>query len=89
MAWRIEYAQSVRKDLEKIDPPARRRIRAYLEEGVARLDDPRQRGKRLKGQLSELWRYRIGDFRVICQLQDKILVVLVLRVGHRRKVYQR
>lgn len=88
VTWRIEYAWSVRKELKKIDPATRRRIRSYLEDGVAQLENPRQRGKRLKGQLSDLWRYRIGDYRVVCQLRDETLVVLVLRVGHRREVYR-
>jgi len=54
---------------------------------MAALDDPRELGKPLKGGLSQLWRYRFGDFRVICELHDDALVVLVIRIGHRRDVY--
>lgn len=88
MAWRIEYAKSVRKEVQKLDPEARRRIRAYLEERVAALDDPRQLGQALKGQRTELWWYRAGDYRIVCELRDTALVVLVLRIGHRRSVYR-
>ena len=88
MTWRIEYARSTQKDVQKLDRKARQRIRQYLEERVAQLDDPRHLGKPLKGRLSELWRYRVGDYRVICELRDEALVVLVVRIGHRKEVYE-
>lgn len=88
MTWTIEYIKSAQKTVRKIDPQTRQRIREYLEERVALLDDPRQLGKPLSGQLSEFWRYRIGDHRVICELQDEKLVVLVVRVGHRKEIYK-
>ena len=56
---------------------------------MAKLDDPRQLGKPLKGQHSELWRYRVGDYRVVCDLRDEVLVVLVVRIGHRKEVYEK
>ncbi|WP_018866621.1 MULTISPECIES: type II toxin-antitoxin system RelE/ParE family toxin [unclassified Thioalkalivibrio] len=87
MAWRIEYAHSTRKAVQKLDRKARQRIRQYLEERVAHLDDPRELGKPLKGRLTQLWRYRVGDYRVICELRDESLVVLVVRIGHRKEVY--
>ncbi len=88
MAWTIEFAPRVEKDLRKIGPQAARRILDYLRNRVAVLDDPRQLGQPLKGQLAELWRYRIGDYRVVCELRDEVLVVLVLRIGHRKAVYR-
>ena len=66
----------------------RRRIRDYLERRVAVLDDPRELGEPLKGNFAGLWRYRVGDYRVIAQIQDDRLVVLVVRVGHRREIYR-
>lgn len=87
MVWRIEYAKSVQKSVHRIDHPTRRRIRAYLEERVAGLDNPRRLGKALKGRCSDLWRYRVGDYRVICEIRDAALVVLVVRIGHRKEVY--
>ena len=88
MAWTIEFAPRVEKDLRKIGPQAARRILDYLRNRVAVLDDPRQLGQPLKGQFAELWRYRIGDYRVVCELRDEVLVVLVLRIGHRKAVYR-
>jgi mRNA interferase RelE/StbE len=55
---------------------------------VATLDDPRQTGKALKGPLGDLWRYRVGDYRIICDIQDRVLIVLVLQIGNRREVYR-
>ena len=88
MAWTIRYLKSARKEAQKIDSKARERIREYLEQRVAGLEDPRQLGEPLKGQFASLWRYRIGDYRVICELRDHELVVLVVRLGHRKEVYR-
>jgi mRNA interferase RelE/StbE len=87
VTWKVEYLASAAKSFRKIDPQQRRRIRAFLEERVMDLDHPRQLGKPLKGELTELWRYRVGDCRVICQIQDDRLVALVVRVAHRKDVY--
>ena len=87
MSWTISYARSALKGAKKIDAQTKRKIRAYLHERIASLDDPRQLGKPLKGQLSELWRYRVGDYRVICEIKDRELVILVLRMAHRKGVY--
>lgn len=89
MVWKIEYTRSAQKDARKIDRQARQRIRKYLEGRVAELGDPRHLGKALQGRLAELWCYRVGDYRIVCELRDEALVVLVLRIGHRREVYQR
>lgn len=88
--WKIEVAAEAKRDLEKLDPQVMRRIERFLYERVARLDNPRSIGQALQGEkFGELWRYRIGDWRIICQIQDAKLVVLALRVGHRREVYER
>ena len=70
-----------------MDPQIRKRIRSYLEHRVASLEDPRQLGKPLTGHLSELWRYRVGNYRVICEVRDSTLVVLVVRIAHRKEAY--
>ena len=88
MSWRIEYLKSARKDIQKIDPQTRQQIRDYLEQRVATLDNPRQLGKAPKGPLSALWRYRVGNYRLVCEIHDEVLVVLVVRIGHRKKVYK-
>jgi mRNA interferase RelE/StbE len=88
LAWTVEYAETARKQLRKLDKPASRRIVEFMDERVAPSDDPRELGKALKGSLGDLWRYRIGDFRVFCDIQDRKLTVLVLQIGNRREVYR-
>ena len=88
MAWTIEYTQTARKSVAKLDSASRHRIRLFLEERVAAADNPRATGKALSGPLATLWSYRVGDFRIICELQDRRLVVLVVAVGNRRDVYR-
>jgi mRNA interferase RelE/StbE len=89
MAWTIEYRQPVQKALEKLDPATRKRIRKFLEVRVAGLEDPRQVADRLQGsELGQFWRYRVGDYRIICDIQDRKLIVLVVEIGHRSSVYR-
>ena len=87
LTWTIEYTASARTQLRKFDKQMARRIVDYMTERVAGLEDPRNLGKALTGPLGELWRYRIGNCRVICDIQDDALLVLVVRVGSRDKVY--
>lgn len=89
MAWKIEFDPAAMKELEKLDNPVKQRILEFLHERVGKLDDPRKIGARLQGPLSEFWKYRVGDYRLICSLENDRLVVLVLRIGHRREVYKR
>jgi mRNA interferase RelE/StbE len=87
--WTIEYDVLVQKEMRKIDPQTRQRIRAFLQERVAALDNPRQTGAALQGsELGSFWRYRVGDYRIICDIQDHKLVVLVVEIGHRREIYR-
>jgi mRNA interferase RelE/StbE len=88
LAWTIEYAETARKQLRKLDKLAARRIIEFMDKRVAPSNDPRELGKALKGSLGDLWRYRIGDFRVLCDIQDRKLTVLVLQIGNRREVYR-
>ncbi|ROO30830.1 type II toxin-antitoxin system RelE family toxin [Salinisphaera japonica] len=88
MNWTIEYARSVTKAVRKMDPPTRQRIKDFLEHRVAALTDPREIGDPLKGELAGLWRYRVGDYRIICEIREETLIVLVVRIGHRRAVYR-
>jgi len=87
--WTIEYHTLVQKEMRKINPEVRRRIRSFLHERLAALDDPRQTGAALQGsELGNFWRYRVGDYRIICDIQDQKLVVLVVEIGHRREIYR-
>jgi mRNA interferase RelE/StbE len=88
LAWTIEYAETAKKQLKKLDKPAARRILDFMDERIAGSSDPRAMGKALRGPLGDLWRYRVGDYRVICDLQDDVLTILVLQVGNRREVYR-
>jgi len=89
VAWTIEYARSARKFVEKLNPETRKRIRSFLEERLVTLHDPRPVGDALQGaRLGNYWRYRVGDYRIICDLQDSRLVVLVIEIGNRRDVYR-
>lgn len=88
MAWTIEYTDVARIQLRKLDKAAARHILDYLDQRVAPLDDARSLGKAPRGFLGEFWRYRVGDYRIICELHDEKLRVLVLRVGNRKDVYR-
>lgn len=89
MAWTIEVTPAAAKQIKKLGAVEARRIRTYLRERLAALDDPRQLGKPLTGsELGQFWRYRVGDHRLLCEIQDRALVVLVIEVGHRRDVYR-
>ena len=85
--WEIEYSEKAARELLKIDRDVARRIKKYLDERIATDEDPRRFGEALTENLSGLWKYRIGDFRVIAEIQEERLIVLVIRVGHRSKVY--
>lgn len=86
MACEVEYTATALRQLRKLDRPIAHRIVDYLDE-VAQLHDPRSRGKALVGDRAGVWRYRVGDYRVLCELQDAELVILALEVGHRGDVY--
>jgi len=89
MAYRIEVSTDARKQLGKLDKEIRERIVRFLFDRITKLEDPRSLGEALKGtQLGELWKYRVGDFRLICQIADARVLIVVLRVGHRREIYR-
>jgi mRNA interferase RelE/StbE len=89
MAWNVELSSEVDRALGKLDPQHAQRILMFLRERVAKLDDPRSIGEALHGsRLGEFWKYRVGNYRLICKIEDDRLVVLVLRVGHRKEIYR-
>jgi mRNA interferase RelE/StbE len=88
LAWRIELTETARRQLAKFDKDDARRITGFLRERVMALDRPRDIGKALSGPLRGLWSYRVGEFRLICEIADARLVVLVVEVGNRREVYR-
>ena len=88
MAWTIEYTDTAKSLLRKLDKQTARRIVDYMDERIAPLDDPRSTGKSLTGPLGGLWRYRVGSCRVICDIQDDVLRVLVVNLGNRNEIYR-
>ena len=87
MAWVLEFLPGADKALRKLDKTVSERILNELEE-IFGLDDPRSRGKALTGNLAGLWRYRVGNYRVVCDIEDGRLVIVVVDVGHRSRVYK-
>ena len=88
MGWKIEYDRRALKELKKLDRQAQQQILDYFDERIAPAQNPRQFGKSLSPSFSGLWRYRIGNYRAVCHIEDDKLIVLVLRIGHRGKVYK-
>lgn len=88
MSWDYKISERALKQLRKLDRQSAARVLTYLDERIAGAEDPRQWGKQLKGELNGIWRYRVGDYRILCQLQDTVLVVLVVEVGHRKRIYE-
>ncbi|OAN61213.1 addiction module toxin RelE [Balneola sp. EhC07] len=89
MIWKVEFDDRARKELRKLDKQTQDRILKWLRTNLATEDDPRRTGKSLKGRMKGLWRYRVGDYRIISQIQDEHILILVIRIGHRRDIYDK
>ncbi len=87
MQYKVIFAERAKKQLKKLDKHIAALIIGWLEKNIQNCENPRLHGKGLVENKSEQWRYRIGDYRVICEIQDKEIIVLVLEVGHRRDIY--
>lgn len=88
MTWSVEWDEAAVKELRKLDKQAQKDILRYFRERIATDDDPRRFGKPLSRELAGLWRYRVRNHRIICNIEDYNLIILVLRVGHRKDVYE-
>lgn len=89
MAFEIEFDPDAVRDLKKLDRPVQQRLVVFLKERVAPLENPRDLGEALAGaKLGNYWKYRVGDWRIVCDIQDKRIVVRVLRVGNRKEIYR-
>lgn len=89
MAWTVEISDFAERQLRKLDRPVLKRLLDWLDERIEGCKNPRHFGEPLRGDLGGLWRYRVGDYRILCEIQDDRLVVLALSVGQRRNVYTR
>lgn len=88
MTWRIEFESAAEKELAKLGREPARRIIAFLRSRVASLADPRSIGEALKGPFAGYWKYRVGDDRVVCRIEDDRITIVIVRIGHRKEVYR-
>ena len=88
LTWNIEWDDRARKELRKLDSPIQKEILSYLRLRIAASDNPRIFGQSLSGNKAGLWRYRVGNYRIICRIEDDTLVVFVIGVGHRKEIYE-
>ena len=88
MVWTIEITRTAEKQIKKLDAPVQKSIVRFLRERLKSAANPRQWGKPLHGDKRGLWRYRVGDYRLICDIQDERITVLVLEVAHRKEIYR-
>jgi len=89
MAWKIDFDPRADRELDRLDPQISRRINRFLHERVARLDNPRSLGEALKRtEYGDLWKYHVGDYRIIASIEDRLVRILVVRIGNRREVYR-
>lgn len=88
MIWNVEFDDAAAKELRKLDRQAQQEILRYLRERISTSEDPRRFGKPLSRDLAGLWRYRVRNHRIICNIENEKIVVLVLRVGHRKDIYE-
>ena len=87
MSWDYKLTASAIKQMRRLGPEGRKRIFAYLDNNIVGCNDSRQFGKGLTGDLGEFWRYRTSHYRMVCRIEDDELVVLVVKAGHRRDIY--
>jgi mRNA interferase RelE/StbE len=87
MIWQVKFDDRASKELRKLDQQSQKRILIWIRENLATSESPRRKGKSLKGSMKGLWRYRIGDYRIISQIKDDEVLILIVRVGHRKDIY--
>ena len=87
MQWQIEYSKQASQTLRKLDKTVRKNIEKFIER-LPKYNNPREIGKALTGAYAGLWRYRVGNYRIVCSIHDNILVIEVVKIDHRREVYR-
>ena len=88
MIYKVEFTEKAKKFLKKTDKQTAKLITAWIRKNLENCENPRQHGKGLTANLSGQWRYRIGDYRVLAEIQDNRIIILVLEIGHRRDIYE-
>ena len=89
MSYSVETTSRFDKEFKKLDRYTQRMIKAWIDKNLEGCTDPRRHGKELTANRSGQWRYRIGDYRLICEIKDNRLIILALNIGHRREVYNK
>ena len=88
MRYRLEWDDKAKKQFKKLDPFTQKQLLNYLER-YAESENPRSQGYGLKHELSGIWRYDVGAYRILCEIEDEKLVVIAVKVGHRKEIYKR
>ena len=86
--WKVEFSKDAKKTFLKLDKPIQILISSWILKHLIKADDPRLYGKPLTGNLKRLWRYRVGDYRLICNISDAVLTIHIIEVGHRKEIYK-
>lgn len=89
MIYRLEFSDAAKKDLKKLDKNDALLLLGWMRKNLDGMENPRIRGKQLVGNLAGVWRYRVGDYRILACIEDDKLVILVVSVGHRREIYMK
>ena len=88
MIYELKYEEKAVKQIKKLDLATRKLIKSWIEKNLLNIDNPRQHGKGLTGGLSQYWRYRVGDYRILAEINDTEIVIIIVEVGHRREIYR-
>ena len=88
MTWHVEFTKAALRELKKLDRHTAAMITGWIRKNLEGCDDPRQHGKGLTANRSGQWRYRVGDYRLLADIQDNKIVILILNVGHRSEIYK-
>lgn len=88
MIYELRYEEKAVRQIRKLDPATRKLIKSWIEKNLLNTDNPGQHGKGLTGNLSQYWRYRVGDYRILAEIIDTKIVIIIVEVGHRRDIYK-
>ena len=88
MIYELKYEARAVKQIKKLDSASRKLIKSWIEKNLLNTDNPRHHGKGLTGSLSQYWRYRVGDYRILAEINDAEIIIIIVEVGHRRDIYK-
>ena len=88
MIYELKYEAKAVRQIRKLDPATRKLIKSWIEKNLLNTTDPRQHGKALTGTLGQYWRYRVGDYRILAEINDTEIVIIIIEIGHRREIYR-